>query len=232
MKKALITGASSGIGLATAKLLVENGMHVTGVGRDFSQTEGVDMRRVVLDLAELPQLSEQLQQNPELNQNFDLLMLNAGYGHFGGLENFSHAQMRQLLDTNLVSNFYLLKHYLPVFKQQGRKDIIFIGSEAALHGARQGALYCASKFALRGLSQSIRADCAGSDIRVVLVNPGPVATNFFNELGFMPERGSDYSISAETVAETIVNVVNQDRSVVTEEINLQPLRRAFRKKQR
>lgn len=230
MKKVLITGASSGIGLAAAKLLLEQGMQITGIGRDFTKQKAVDLEEVLLDLGDLQLLSEELKSNAALNQDFDILVLNAGYGRFGGLENFSHAQMRHLIDTNLVSNLFLLKHFLPRFKQQGAKDIVLIGSESALQGAKQGALYCASKFALRGLSQSLRADCVDSDIRVVLINPGPVDTKFFDQLHFMPEPGSEYSISADTVAETILNVLNQDRGTVTEEINMQPAKRVFRKK--
>jgi len=194
-KKALITGASSGIGKATAALMLEQGFEVCGIARSFiaesssdsksgskSQAEASLIDQIGLDLSDLDQLASELNNNQSLNQDFDCLILNAGYGRFGGVEQFSHAQIRQLIDTNLVSNLFLIKHYLPSFKRSGAKDIVLIGSESAITGAKQGAVYCASKFAIRGLAQSLRADCANADVRVILVNPGPVDTCILNRL--------------------------------------------------
>jgi len=73
-----------------------------------------------LDLSKIDKLPEYLKNNAQLNKAFDVLVLNAGYGRFGGLEQFSHNQIRHLIDTNLVSNLFLIKHYLPLMKAQGR----------------------------------------------------------------------------------------------------------------
>ena len=229
MKKAFITGASSGIGLATARKLLAHGSAVSGVARNFDQTVCDNLEKLVLDLSELDELPTQLKQASFKASQFDCLILNAGYGRFGGIEQFSHQQIRHLIDTNLVSNLYLLKHFLPEFKRQGGKDIVLIGSESALAGAKQGAVYCASKFAIRGLAQSLRADCANADIRVILVNPGPVASDFFDDLHFQPIVGDDYSISCDAVANAIVSALEQPRETVLEEINIQPMKRAFEK---
>ncbi len=229
MKQALITGASSGIGLATARLLMQSGVEVTGIARNFDLEASCAMRQCVLDLGDLNKLTVALQQQAEFDSDYDLLMLNAGYGRFGGLENFSQQQIQHLINTNLTSNFFLLKHLLPKFKQQGGKDIVILGSESSLQGAKQGAVYCASKFALRGLAQSLRADCSNSDIRVILLNPGPVNSDFFDELGFQPEHGADYAIDPADVAQAVVHALAQPRTTVVEEINLQPMKRAFKK---
>jgi len=228
--RALVTGASSGIGLATAQQLMAANKHVVGVARDFSKTLCDGLHPVELDLAKLDELPAMLNNTPDLQAPFDQIILNAGYGRFGGLEQFSHQQIRHLIDTNLVSNLFLLKHYLPLMKANGGGDIVLIGSESALAGGKSGAVYCASKFALRGLAQSLRADCATANTRVILVNPGPVDSDFFDDLNFMPQEGEDFVIEPETVATAVVQALAQPRTVVVDEINIQPIKRAFKKR--
>ncbi len=224
---ALVTGASSGIGFATAQALTHANYSVCGIARDFSQTEFDALQKVELDLSKIDSLATALAQ---FKESPDVLVLNAGYGQFGGLEQFSHEQIRRLVDTNLVSNLFLIKHFLPKMKQRGSGDIVLIGSESALQGAKAGAVYCATKFAVRGLAQSLRADCSTSNIRVILLNPGPVASSFFDQLNFEPQNGDDFEIPADSVAQAIISALSQPRSVVVDEINLQPIKRSFKKK--
>jgi NADP-dependent 3-hydroxy acid dehydrogenase YdfG len=226
-RQALVTGASSGIGLATVSALHNAGYSVSGVARDFSKTDFDALRKIELDLSLIDALPEALRQFTHIPT---VLVLNAGYGQFGGVEQFSHAQIKRLIDTNLVSNLFLIKHFLPKMKQAGIGDIVLIGSESALQGAKAGAVYCASKFAIRGLAQSLRADCSTANIRVMLVNPGPVESDFFDDLSFAPQSGDDFEIPAESVAQTIVHALSQPRNVVIDEINMQPMKRSFRKK--
>jgi len=229
-KTAFITGASSGIGLATSRQLIENNYEVVGVARNFAGADKEGMNAIEIDLSDLDRLPSQLVNNEAINKAFDVLVLNAGYGRFGGIEQFSHEQIRHLLDTNLTSNLFLIKHFLPKLKQQGGGDIFIIGSESGLQGAKAGSVYCASKFALRGLAQSLRADCSTANIRVVLVNPGPVATDFFEELNFEPVEGEAFSMPPESVADAIWHAHQQPSTIVMEEINIQPLKRSFKKK--
>lgn len=224
---ALVTGASSGIGLATAQVLLNAGYVVDGIARDFSETELADLRKIELDLSLVDALPDAL---GSITQAPDVLVLNAGYGQFGGLEQFSHEQIRRLIDTNLVSNLFLIKHFLPKMKKRGSGDIVLVGSESALNGAKAGAVYCATKFAIRGLAQSLRADCSTSNIRVILVNPGPVRSDFFDDLSFEPQQGDEFEIPAESVASTVMHSLNQPRNVVLDEINMQPIKRSFKKK--
>ena len=226
-KTAVITGASSGIGLATAKCLFAAGYAVSGIARDFTHVDAEQLNTYPFDLSDLDTLPSFLKQT---KLPADTLILNAGYGRFGGIEQFSHTQIRHLVDTNLVSQIFLLKHYLPIMKQQGGGDIVLVGSESALQGARAGAIYCATKFALRGLAQSLRADCSTSNIRVILVNPGPVDSDFFDDLEFAPQASDEFAIQPSSVAQAILQALEQPRNVVIDEINLQPIKRSFRKK--
>ncbi|MBL4671975.1 MAG: SDR family NAD(P)-dependent oxidoreductase [Arenicella sp.] len=224
---ALVTGASSGIGLATARSLFSSGYSVHGIARDFSNTDFDPLIKTELDLSQIDVLANSLKQ---FKSAPDVLVLNAGYGQFGGIEQFSHDQIRRLVDTNLVSNLFLIKHFLPAMKQQGGGDIVLIGSESAVQGAKAGAVYCATKFAIRGLAQSLRADGSTAGIRVILVNPGPVNTDFFDQLNFEPQPGDEFEIPAQSVADVIMSALEQPRSVVVDEINMQPIKRSFRKK--
>jgi len=221
----LITGASSGIGLATAHLMLSQGCSVQGLARDFSSTDCPDMEQYICDLSDLDVLPETL---AKISGVPNTLILNAGYGRFGGLEQFSHQQIRHLMDTNLVSNLFILKHFLPLMKSNGGGDIVIVGSESAIQGGKAGAVYCASKFALRGLAQSLRKD--NSELRTLLINPGPVDSDFFDNLDFAPQPGSEFVLAPETVAQAIVNALSLPANTVSEEINIQPLKRSFKKK--
>jgi len=105
-----------------------------------------------------------------------------------------------------------------------------VQSESGLQGAKAGSVYCATKFAIRGLAQSLRADCSTSDIRIMLVNPGPVDSDFFDALDFAPQDGREFVIPASAVADAVSSALSQPRSVVVDEVNLQPIKRSFRKK--
>ena len=230
-RSVLITGGSSGIGLSLAKLMSEQGDDVAAIARDYSKVlDASSFVQHELDLSELDALPRKLKNTQGLNKAFDVLILNAGYGRFGGLEQFSHEQIRHLVDTNLVSNLFLIKHFLPLMKAQGGGDIVLIGSESALQGAKAGSVYCATKFALRGLAQSLRADCSTSNIRVMLINPGPVDSDFFDDLNFKPQDGEAFTLDSSDVAISIIHALDQPRNVVCDEINLQPIKRSFQKK--
>ena len=99
---------------------------------------------------------------------------------------------------------------------------MFIGSEAALQGAKNGTAYCASKFGLRGFVQSLSAECRQAGVTTCLINPGMVDTPFFDDLVFQPGDHPSNVISAETVADCVLHCVRTDSNSVIDEINLSP----------
>ena len=125
-----------------------------------------------------------------------------------------------------------LPRNVPAMKRRKRGDLIFIGSEAALSGGRKGAVYAAAKFALRGLAQSLRQECAGSGVRVALVNPGMTRTAFFDGLDFGPGEQSGHAILAEDVAEVVSSVLAMRPGTVIDEVNLSPLQKVVRFRKR
>jgi len=230
----LVTGASSGIGRAVAHKLLQQGHRVIGVSRKTAMDNSINENfyPLPMDLADLNNLPEQLDKVKKSFPELDGLICCAGQGRFGHLEEFSFQQIDDLLAINLTSQIFLTRALLPLLKQKPRGDIIFIGSEAALKGSRKGAVYCASKFGLRGFSQALREECGKSLVRVCLVNPGMVKTEFFQPLDFAPgDHPSNYLVP-EDVADAVAYVLGANPLINIDEINLNPLNKVvkFKKK--
>jgi NADP-dependent 3-hydroxy acid dehydrogenase YdfG len=220
----LVTGASKGIGRAICNKLLEKGYHVVGIARQFENSthSHPNFEMIKLDLSDMQSLPDALKDLQSHFPQIAALICNAGQGTFKNLEEFSYDQIRKTMDLNFLSHVYLTKSFLPILKRQARSDIIFIGSEAALTGKRQGSIYCASKFALRGFAQALRDECATSSIRVCLINPGMVQTSFFQNLSFSPGSESSEHLLPEDVAEAVLLVLQAREGAVFDEINVSP----------
>ena len=225
----LVTGASSGIGRAVCERLLADGHRAIGIARDFGKFPGDDRRFATheIDLADLDRLPAHLQNLVATYPTLDALVLNAGTGRFGALEQFSYEQIRTLIDLNFTSHVFVARAFLPSLKKAGHGHLVFMGSEAALTGTAQGSLYCAAKFALRGLAQALRTECARAGVRVTLVNPGMVQSPFFDDLDFRPGPDPDNYILPEDIAEVIVQALTARDGTVLDEINLSPQKKVI-----
>ncbi len=227
----LITGASSGIGKELTSLLLEKNRTVIGMARDFSKCsfrEHPLFHAVPVDLSSLEGLAPLLRDLTLQYGDADALVLNAGIGLFGGLEEYSYEQIETITSINFLSAVFITRAFLPLLKKKKRGVILFTGSEAALAGKAKGSLYCATKFALRGFAQALRHECAKSGIRVCLIHPGPVQTPFFTRLRFCPENDPDYYCLPEEIARLMLDQLEGRPGFVQEEIIVSPLKRAFR----
>lgn len=227
-RTALITGASRGIGKAIAARLLDEGYRVVGLARAFAHPlEHPDFHPETVDLAHLDTLPARLGELVNRHRSIDALVLNAGQGRFGSLEEFAYPQISALMNLNFTAQTFVVRAFLPNMKREKNGNIVFMGSEAALWGGRRGAIYSASKAALRGFAQALRQECAPSNVRVSVVNPGMVRTEFFEELGFAPGEAPEHALLAEEVADAVVHLLGYRSGVVVDEINLSPLTRVL-----
>lgn len=229
-KTALVTGASKGIGLATSKLLIQEGWKVIGIARSAPDLSSENFVFYSQDLSALNKLPNFFSELLETHKTFDALICNAGQGRFGSLEEISFSQAKSLLEINFLSHLYCIKSLLPSMKHRKEGKILLIGSEAALEGKKRGSVYCASKFALRGFSKALREECSTSGIQVSLINPGMVKTDFFSSLDFCHGSEEEHYLTACDVAKTLVFLLQARTGTVFDEINLSPQKKMLVKK--
>jgi NADP-dependent 3-hydroxy acid dehydrogenase YdfG len=230
----LVTGASSGIGRAIAENLLQQNHHVIGLSRRSSQfiADRQSYSSLQMDLSDLQHLPENIKSIQKRFPDIDSIIFCAGTGRFGSLEEFSFEQIQALININFTSQIIIARGFLPLFKNKGQGNLIFIGSEAALQGRRKGTVYCAAKFAIRGFAQALREECATSNVRVALINPGMVKSEFFDDLTFTPGEHHSNFLLPEDVAEIVSFVLHSRSDIVFDEINLNPLNKVvnFKKK--
>jgi NADP-dependent 3-hydroxy acid dehydrogenase YdfG len=227
-RKLLVTGASGGIGLAITGRLLNQGYRVVAIGRDFTRladSENLDKRMV--NLASLDTLPKFLESIIRDHPDIDGAILNAGSGRFGNIEEFSYQQISDLVTINLMQHLYVARALVPLFKRSAQGDLVVIGSEAALTGGRKGAVYSACKFALRGFSQSLRAECSSSGVRVCLINPGMVDTGFYDNLNFKPGNLAENALQGDDIAGAVMMVLEARPGAVFDEININPLKKVI-----
>jgi len=231
-QKVIVTGSSSGIGFAVTSLLLEQGFSVIGVSRsgNADQFQHANYINYPLDLADIENLPEQLNKLAGEFADIYSIVFCAGRGQFGGLEEFSFEQIKSLMSLNFLSQAYVARAFVPQFKKRNSGTFIFIGSESALSGSRKGAIYCASKFAVRGLAQALRDECSRNNVRVTIINPGMVNSAFFDGLEFEPGESPENYLLPEDVAQAVAYILKSRELMNLDEINLSPMKHVVRKK--
>ena len=229
-KFVLVTGSSSGIGYEITSKLLDLGAKVIGIARNHykSNLENKNYTTYNCDVSVHEKLEILMKQILKNHPQINCLISNAGYGNFGPLENFSTLQINNFLATNLTSHLIITKLLLPHFKRNKMGDIIFIGSEAGLSGAKNGSLYCAAKFGLKGFSEALSKDVSNNNIRVSIINPGMVRTDFFKNLNFEPGDSEENVINLRDISSTVVYILGLSRNTIVDEINLSPLKKAIK----
>ena len=229
-RKVLVTGSSDGIGRSITLSLLKSGAKVIGLARDHSKfnPETKNYIKYKTDFSNEEILLNTIAKIIKNHKDLDCLVSNAGFGKFGTLETFSTKEINDFIFTNLTSHMILTNKILPHLKKIRKGNIIFIGSESALKGGKNGSLYSAAKFGLRGFSQSIREESCSKNIHVSLINPGMVRTSFFNNLDFMPGEDKSNAIEPDDIGKIIIDILSTRSGSVIEEINLSPLKKVIK----
>lgn len=188
-KTAVVTGSASGIGFETSLLLARNGFRTYATVRDLDKAKAIrdisDKRELPITVMELDVTSDKSASDAidkiinEESKRIDVLVNNAGYGQGGALEDDSMGEIRALFETNLFGAIRVMKAVLPIMrKQQGGGTIVNITSMGGRIGFPFGTAYHGTKFALEGISESMRYELEPFGIKVILIEPGVIGTNF------------------------------------------------------
>ncbi len=168
----LITGCSSGIGFSIAKKLLEESHTVIGLARrdpsPLLNSECFHFERC--DLKELRVASVIFKRLTKQYPEIDVVICNAGLGSSLHLDELSESEVLEMLQVNFTSHVLLVKTFLPLLKQRP-SNIIFMGSKPGPQGSKQGSLYSATKFALKGFAKSIQEECSSSLVEVDIFHP-------------------------------------------------------------
>jgi len=226
-KVALITGASRGIGFAIARRLGRMGARVSICGRDQAKLdqsaaglrgEGIETLAVRADVTRGEQISSLVHRTQQELGPIDILVNNAGTGVFGPFHEFKEADWDSLMDTNLKSVFLMCRAVAPEMIRRQTGQIINISSLAGKNTFANGAIYCASKWGLMGLTGSMAEDLRGYGIRVSAVCPGSVATEFPGPGG----KSSSKKLQPDDVAHAVAVLATQAAGSFISEVHIRP----------
>lgn len=185
-KVAVVTGSSSGIGFETSLLLSRNGIYTYATMRNLSKSkklndivEKENLPLKVLDVTDDKSVKDSISQITDESSRIDVLVNNAGYDVMGAVEDISIDEFKSQFETNLFGVIRVTKEVLPIMRNQRAGNIINISSVGGRIGIPLNSAYISSKFALEGLSESMRYELEQFGIDVILIEPGVVKSNFF-----------------------------------------------------
>jgi NAD(P)-dependent dehydrogenase (short-subunit alcohol dehydrogenase family) len=200
-KVAIVTGSSSGIGFETSLTLARNGFHTYATMRNMegekskpltevAKNENLQLRAIELDVDNDKSVIDAINTIVEERERIDVLINNAGYALGGALEDSSMDEIKAQFETNFFGAVRATKAVLPVMRRQGAGKIVNITSMGGRIAIPLGSSYHGSKFALEGLSESIRYELEPFGIKVILIEPGAVGSNFWKNIK-IAESSSD-----------------------------------------
>ena len=220
---ALVTGGSSGIGYSIAKTLIEAGARVAITGRDdkrlYKAAEALNAVAIRADVSNEADVQRTYREVLQAFGHLDILVNNAGCGVFKKLVDMDRAGFEAVFATNVTGAMLMGREAAKHFISRNKGNIVNICSTASLRGAPNGTAYYASKFALRGMTECWRAELRQHNVRVFLVNPSEVLTNFGNVAGFA-QKENETKLRGEDIAHAVKAVLEMDDRGFTPEVTI------------
>jgi len=225
---AVVTGGTRGIGEAVARRLAAEGFRVFISGRtDDSvrkalarfEKEGLGFGGFAADARREEDQKRLVESAAREGGRLDVLVNNAGIGHFGPVDQLDPEKFREVLETNLFGPFYAVRHAAPLMRKTGGGFIVNVASLASVNPFAGGAAYNASKFGLLGFSEAAMLDLRHDGIRMATVLPGSVATEFGHARG-----DAAWMLAPEDVAEAVADLVRFPGRAIASRIDLRPSR--------
>lgn len=218
---ALITGGSSGIGKAIAKTLVDAGARVAITGRDRGRLQdaakAIDAHPINADVSKEDDVKRTYREFFEKFGHLDILVNNAAFGERRALVDLDRAKFDAILQTNVTGTMLMSREAARHFVERKSGNIINIGSTAGVRGAASGTSYYASKFALRGMTECWRGELRQHNVRVMLINPSEVLTNFASTAGFSQDDDNPTKLQPQDIAHVVKAALEMnDRGFTTE----------------
>ncbi|MFQ6025586.1 MAG: SDR family oxidoreductase [Nitrosopumilaceae archaeon] len=199
-KVALVTGSSSGIGFETSLALAKSGYFVYATMRDtkkgselldIAKKENSKIEILYLDVDKQDSIENAVRKIEAEKGRIDVLVNNAGYGLFGCIEDISIDELKAQFETNFFGIVRMIQQVAPIMRKQNSGTIVNISSVAGRIGFPATPAYISSKFALEGLSESMRYEMSPFGIKTILIEPGVIKTNFFSSMKVTKNARSD-----------------------------------------
>ena len=228
MKTALVTGGSKGIGLGIAKAMAKERMKVAVTSRHLAEAEEAadellrlgapDVLALQADVREFE--AQKLVASKVVNRfgTLDVVIANAGVGHFSSIDTMSHKDWHEIIDTNLTGVFYSLQATIDALKNS-KGYFITIASLAGTNFFANGAAYNASKFGLVGFTQAAMLDLRPFGIKVSTIMPGSVATHFNHHI---PSAEDEWKIQPEDIGQIVVDLLKMNPRTLPSKIEVRP----------
>lgn len=208
-KVAIVTGSSSGIGYETSLALAREGFYTFATVRNFKKAEKIlqiakkenlNIEIIELDVDDEKSISASIEKIISKKQRIDVLVNNAGWGLFGSVEDVSMKDFRAQFETNFFGIISIIQKVAPVMRKQGSGIIVNVSSVAGRIGFPGSPAYISSKFALEGLSESLRYELGQFGVKTIIIEPGVIKTNFFSSMKIAePKTDSPYKEITEKV---------------------------------
>jgi short-subunit dehydrogenase len=217
----LVTGASRGIGRAVAEEAGRRGARLALVARsegelaELARRLGNGAHPVAADLSDPARARAVVEQAERLLGGVDVLVANAGAGAYGPFVELDPTRIDELVALNVLGTLHLVRAVLPGMVARRRGRVVLVGSIAGRVGAPLEALYSATKFAQAGFAEALEVELAPLGVGVTLVDPGPVATSFFEARGHPYARRRPRPLPPERVAKALADAVERGRFEVT-----------------